>query len=256
MQRNLRAHLFNGNTDSDSDWKEFYSPPRSHFKKKVRGRRWRAGARNTIPSPPPLPVSPLPRRKRRVFVSNIIKVRAVDEYENLLAASSPLEAAHSFKMIFPSISLTNVFRWRRKITTLREDVNNSQFRRIAVSSAAVAVRSEAWFPEAEKCVFALFEESRETGLPCSTMWFSATMKKELLRLYPGRQADDFVAGAGWFRGFLKRFGLSSRIATNIMPQSAKERIPLCLSFYETIQKFCADEGKMNYTWGRFTPDHR
>jgi len=260
IERHRRCHISNGNSvesDSDPGWKPFQSPPRSHKTKKKRGLRG-AGARNFRPPPPPPSpsLSPLPRKRRRVFVNNEIKVRAVNEYESLLEISSHSEAAESFRLIFPSIPLQNMFLWRRKIDTLREDVRKVQFRRITVSQAAVAVRSEPWFPEAENCVFSLFEDARENGLSCSTLWFSTTMKKQLLRLFPGREADDFVAGAGWLRRFFKRRGLSMRVSTNVMPMSVKERVPQCLSFYETIQSFCAEEGKMNPTWGRFTPDHR
>jgi len=191
-----------------------------------------------------------------VFINNEIKLRAVDEYLNLLNVSSPSEAAESFPLIFPTISLSNVRRWCKRVDILRADVNIRSLRRITVSSAAVAVRSEPWFPEAEECVFALFEEAREIGMKCSTLWFTVTMQKELNRLFPDKSADDFKAGDGWRRNFFKRRGLSMRVATNIMPQSASERVPQCLSFYEIIQQICAEEGKMDPIWGRWNPHHR
>jgi len=144
----------------------------------------------------------------------------------------------------------------KKVDTLRADVAQKRFRRITISSAAVKIRSEPWFEEAEKCVFALFEAARDIGMKCSTLWFEMTMKKELERLFPDKSADDFKAEVGWRTKFFKRYGLSMRVATNVMPFSVTERVPQCLSFYETIQQVCAEGGGMNSIWGRWTPHHR
>ncbi len=82
------------------------------------------------------------------------------------------------------------------------------------------------------------------------------MKKQLAILFPGGEADDFVAGDGWLRGFFKRRGLAMRTATNIMPLSSESRVPQCLKFFTQIQQVCAHKGGMNTEWGRFTPRHR
>ena len=82
------------------------------------------------------------------------------------------------------------------------------------------------------------------------------MQAALQVLYPDGSADDFVAGAGWCTNFFKRFGLSMRVATNVMSLSVEERIPRCLRFFEVIQRVCAERGGMNRVWGRYTPSHR
>ena len=61
------------------------------------------------------------------------------------------------------------------MSQLREDVSDSRYKKLLVSSKSVSVRKEAWFPEAEKRVFAEFEDARERGMKVSTLWFTKTM---------------------------------------------------------------------------------
>jgi len=189
-------------------------------------------------------------------VSNETKLRAVDEYDSLLLISSPSEARIGFNLVFPMIAYASMLCWRRNVVRLRADVSDARYRKLTVSSLAVAVRKEAWFPEAETLVIVKFKEERENGMKVSTLWFSKTMKDCLAVLFPDKSADDFVAGDGWRSGFFARHGLSMRVATNVMPLSVHERVPACLKFYKTIQQVCAKNGGMNFDWGAYRPSHR
>ena len=82
------------------------------------------------------------------------------------------------------------------------------------------------------------------------------MKECLEVLYPDKSTDDFEASDGWRRGFFERYGLSMRVATNVMSLSVVERVPAVLKFFITIQKVCAENGGMNKDWGRYTPRYR
>ena len=83
IERHRRCHATYGNsTSSDEEWRPSRIRGRIHQKKQKRGQRG-LGARNFQSSP--LPNSPLPQRtRRRVFVSNVTKLRAVEEYDVLL----------------------------------------------------------------------------------------------------------------------------------------------------------------------------
>ena len=94
-------------------------------------------------------------------------------------------------------------------------------------------------------------------MPCNEMWFTVTMKKVLLEMFPDRSASDFFAGRGWRTRFYERNGLSCRKATNVMPFSVEERVPKVLSFYFAFQEFCVEGGESkDEEWGLFIPGRR
>jgi len=149
-----------------------------------------------------------------------------------------------------------MLRWRKNVVSLRKDVSDARYKKMSVSSSAINVHKEAWFADAERAVYDDYKEARESGMPCGTLWFGVQMRKHLEVLFPDKSADDFLASAGWLRGFFKRHDLVMRSASNVAPLSVHARVPACLKFYVTIQRICADKGGMNGTWGRFTPSHR
>ncbi len=144
-----------------------------------------------------------------------------------------------------------MLKWCHRADELRAD-NAS----VTLAKKFVSGRSEAWYPEAEAIVISRFRDARAHGSPCNCLWFQVKMQETLQELYPDGSADDFIAGDGWRTRFFKRFNLSMRTATNVMPLSVAERVPKCLRFYCVIQQVCAKDGGMNDIWGRFTPHHR
>ena len=166
--KNRAVHATTGN--GDSEWSPVPARVRSHQKKNARGRRKSDVGRCTVSSRTVM--SPVIKR-RRVFVNNEVKLRAVDEYESLLSiCASQSVAKESFKLVYPRIDYAAMLRWKSNVSQLREDVSNSRYRKLHVSSNSVSVRKEAWFPEAEKIVFAKFEDEREEGMKVSTLWFT------------------------------------------------------------------------------------
>lgn len=241
-QRNLKAHMETGNTDLRWDYRE---SSRTRSKKVERGKRG-VGGQNFKRKKENV-CSPRPVKVRRVYVSNIVKLRAVNEYDKLCSENDKKVAAKKFLVAFPKIPLQNMFNWRRNKENLEIDGTSPKTKKLTVSSKCAKVRAEAWFPQAENIVFDTFKRARENGLRCGTEWFTATMQGALAELFPGGEADDFNAGDGWRSGFFKRKGLCFRVATNVMPLSIDERVPQCLKFYVTIQRVCA-EGGMDPLW--------
>ena len=251
--------MYGNNSDSDSDYKEGYSPQagrsdRRHQKKKNRGTRRTVAQRNTtcivaaVEAPP---------KKRRVFIPNKTKLRAIDEFERLLATLSWDAARDTFGLVFPAVTFSQMLKWRRRVDILRADVAHSRSMAMKlVSAQSCNTRGEQWFPEAEALVFSELREARSNGLQITGMWVSAKMRDALAQLIPDGSADDFVAGGSWRTKFYHRFGLSTRTATNVVPESLEERVPRCLNFFHVIQQVCAKDGGMNLEWGRFPPHHR
>jgi len=189
------------------------------------------------------------RTRRRVFVPNEKKLLAIEEYEDLLLIVDRAEARAAFSLVFPRISFVQMLRWRRRVDELRLDCASAKLAKKFVSGRSITIHSEAWFPAAEALVIANFRDARAEGLKCDCQWLTVAMKAALLKLYPDGSADDFTAGDSWRSGFCKRFNLTMRVATNVMPTSVTERIPKCLRFFSVIQQVCAEGGGMNQIWG-------
>jgi len=255
-------HLSNGNSSSSFDDfnDENWSPnQRKRSNKKVKKKRSAINQRpkKILKRKLDVTTSPCaenpPRKKLRVHVSNLTKIRVIDELLAIRAIVKSRSVQRYFKQS-TSISYSLACKWAKNQVEIRTSAENPRIARLTVSAECVAVRSEAWFPAAEKAVFTLFEEARANGEKLSCLWFEVTMKDQLAILF-GSSADDFKAGDGWRAGFFKRFGLCMRVATNIMPLSVEERVPKCLEFYKLIQKVCAGEEK-DQNYGRFPPEQR
>ncbi len=249
---------FDGPIDSDSDYDPKHPRPsasRRRHKKKQRPTRGQQQVAESSDSGVPSPVVAA-RRHRRVFLPNAKKLATVDEFESMLTIVSWDEARVAFHRVFPAVSFPQMLRWRRRVEELRVDAASAACAKKFVSGRCIEQHGAAWFPDAEGVVFTEFKAAREAGLKCDGLWFQVRMRAALQSQFPDGSADDFRAGEGWRAGFYKRFGLSTRVATNIMPLSVKERVPMCLSFYAVIQRECAAGGGMNADWGRFKPHHR
>lgn len=256
ITRHRLMHIMQGNIDSDDpDYVENQHPSnRKHSKKRARGRRGSGGA-----SPAPKPrtaaaISPVlvGSKRRRVFITNAKKHVAIVDYEHFLAQVNPADAKVAFTLMWPRIDFKQMQKWRRLWD--EQAIASATIASKFVSPACITTRSEGWFAEAEAIVFDSFKAARADGLACGSLWFQNTMHATLKQLYPDGAADDFKAGAGWLKGFYKRFNLSNRVATNVMPISTAERVPQCLNFFSQIQKQCATG--FHSRWGKYPPVRR
>jgi len=140
----------------------------------------------------------------------------------------------------PGIPVGTLMRWRQEEQQLQAAATHSspKVRKSSLSPSALENRKIGRYPAEEAAVYDAFVIRRSNGLPVGGLWFKAEMMLVLKQSKPA-DAENFNCSAGWLAGFLRRFHLSMRVATNSAKLTAGERVPACLKYFQYIQDLAA-----------------
>ena len=176
-----------------------------------------------------------PKKRNRKSYSLKNKLKAIDFYHTTdrKGEKNACEAARNAK-----VNRTTFQGWLSQEEELRKAVNNRNIK-IRERRQLIAKR-KGDFPEVDKKVFEWFQKRRELGLPVTSidlMDRSMEAYNEMKRNGVELPVKPFKGTWGWLKGFLKRYTLTSRMATSVgqkIPNNAKDLIS---DFFKQIEKF-------------------
>lgn len=125
---------------------------------------------------------------------------AQEEHERILRHVTLAEVSERYKV--PKSTISDWNKKENEILSMSKNGRSNQSTGICL------------YPEMEKQLYEKFCERREEGMMVRRIWFRLSSRLIFKEVYPELDHSQFRFSAGWFSGFLGRWGISLRVTTN------------------------------------------
>ena len=206
-------------------------------------------------------VKPMRSRKNRSykFKANVLQQLYMARLSTTIDAEEKQDQTIAFKN---GISKGMLSRWKREAFLYAAVDGDWNCRKQRAKSRSMYTRTGKFDCCNQSLYYKLCYNRRVLGFEIDNFW----LRHQMIRLVKDaatdgvislEDADKFKASNGWLSKFLKKYGVSSQVATEKKPLHVTARLPLIQSFHNTIMSIQRSQGKSessNSVYGRFAPE--